>query len=55
RWELPFTIESLNIHETIVIDLSTDDWKPMVMLVRITTLIGYCICLIVITRNLVKG
>ncbi|GEM_PF-3210897 len=55
RWELPFTIDSLNIHETIVIDLSTDDWKPMVMLVRITTLIGYCICLIVITRNLVKG
>ncbi len=55
RWELPFTIGSLNIRETIVIDLSTDDWKPMVMLIRITTLIGYCICLIVITRGLVKG
>jgi hypothetical protein len=55
RWELPFAIESLNIRETIVIDLSTDDWKPMVMLIRVTTLIGYCICLIVITRGLVKG
>ena len=55
RWELPFAIESLNIRETIVIDLSTDDWKPMVILIRITTLIGYCICLIVITRGLVKG
>lgn len=55
RWEIPFVISSLNIHETIVLDLSSDDWLSMVMLVRISTLIGYCIFLIVITRNLIKG
>lgn len=55
KWEVPFTIASLNINESIVFDLSTDEWKPLVIFVRISTLIAYCLGLIVITRNLIKG
>ncbi|WP_077612757.1 hypothetical protein [Clostridium sp. Marseille-P2415] len=55
RWEIPFTVGSLGVQESIIIDLSTDDWQPLVMVIRLTTLVGYCIGLIVLTRGLIKG
>ena len=55
RWEIPFVIEGIGIHETIVVDLSGVEWQNLTFLVRVFVLLFYIMGLIILTRNLIKG
>ena len=55
RWEIPFVVEGIGIHETVVIDLSGAEWQNLTLLVRVFVLLFYIMGLIILTRILIKG
>lgn len=57
RWELPFVVETEHIHiqESIVLDLSTEQWARPVAVIRSMLLLFYIVGLVILTRLLIKG
>lgn len=57
RWEIPFIVDLgfASANESVVIDLSTEDWQPLVKIVRGFILLFYIFGLVLLTRNLIKG
>lgn len=55
RWELPFVIEPLNFKYTIVIDLTTEEWQPIILIIRYFLLLSFVAGLVLLTRNIIKG
>lgn len=55
KWSIPFKITRLKIDEEIKIDFSSGDYDHIVKVIRIFLLFSYSFCLVMISRNVIKG
>ena len=57
RWELPFVVDTdfIHVRESVVIDLSSEQWARPVAVIRSMVLLFYIVGLVILTRLLIKG